>query len=138
VKVTKLLLIAAILLAGACGVGENKETAARATGQFRINYEQRKYAAIYAAASPEFQKVTSEAEFGQFLAKIREKLGSTIDVNEGPYNVMFTPSGTVITMNYTTEFQRGEAVETFVWRIAGGSGPQLVAYNINSKQLILN
>lgn len=117
---------------------ENKETAARATGQFRVAVAERRYSDIYAGADPEFQKTTSAAELSQFLGKIHEKLGSVTDVNEGSYHVNFTPSGTIVTLVYATKFERGEGTETFVWRLSSPDPPRLLGYNVVSKQLILN
>jgi len=121
----------------ACGMSENKESAALATGEFRVKFEQEKYDQIWASTSPEFRKSTSQAEFTKLLQKIHEKLGSTVDVNSGSYNVNYGPAGTIVTLGYQTKFQKGDAAETFVWRIGDGQA-QLVGYNINSKELILN
>jgi uncharacterized cupin superfamily protein len=120
-----------------CGMSETKESALRATGDFRVKYEQGKYDAIWATTSPEFRKAMTQAEFTKFLQKIHEKLGSTVDVNLGPFNVNYGTAGTIVTLGYQTKFQKGDAAETFIWRIDEGQA-QLVGYNVNSKALILN
>src|SRR3954454_15285616 len=83
-----------------CGMSENKESASRATGDFRVKFEQGKYDQIWASTSPEFRKASTEAEFTKLLQKVHEKLGSTVDVNPGPFNVNYGTAGTIVTLGY--------------------------------------
>ena len=49
----------------------------------------------------------------------------------------FNTTGTSITLSFKTQYERGDAVETFVYRATGGK-PLLAGYTIYSNALIIN
>ncbi|CUS43395.1 MAG: hypothetical protein V4610_03915 [Pseudomonadota bacterium] len=53
------------------------------------------------------------------------------------WNDQVNTGGHFISLNYATSYMRGEAIETFVYKIADGQA-KLAGYNVNSDALIIN
>jgi hypothetical protein len=71
------------------------------------------------------------------LAAIERKLGAVKDAQDNGWKIDFRTSGTVVTFSLKTQFEKGNGIETFVYRFSGKE-PLLVGYHVNSNELIIN
>jgi len=71
----------------------------------------------------------------KFFGAIHRKLGDAGEWSLQGWNVNVTTSGTIVRLECKTKFARGEATESFVWRVRGESA-SLMGYHINSVALI--
>jgi hypothetical protein len=127
--------LAAIL--GGCSAGADKIAAEASVAQFHRMLDTGRYHDIYAVAGPEFRRAASEPESTRFLQTVHERLGRIRGSVEQGWRVNFTTAGNIVNLGYETEFSSGRGNETFVFRVSGGTA-QLLSYNINSRDLIVN
>jgi hypothetical protein len=69
--------VASLVLLSACGAVKGKQTAENAVITFHQNLNDGQFAVIYAATHPDFQKNTSQKDFGELLGAIHKKLGAS-------------------------------------------------------------
>ena len=135
------ILLLILLVGGLWTCGRSSSVAMQrakdATGHFHQQFNQGDYAGIYAQAGEQFQNSGPEDEMAKLFGKIHEKLGNFVNT-DGPksYFVTASTNGIFITLTYASKFEEGEGEELFIWRV-GTKEPQLVKYNINSKELVL-
>jgi len=96
-----------------------------------------RFADIFAEASDELKKATTEQELSRLLGAVNGKLGAVKTAEDNGWNVNFNTSGTFVKLSFKTEFEKGTGVETFTYRIVDGRA-RLTGYNINSNALITN
>ena len=122
-----------------CGSGMN--AAARlsddAVRRFHSQLDTGAYESIVRDSDTAFQKADSPEELLKFLAGVHSKLGTSRSFIRGGIFVNASTNGTFIKVDYTTEFQKGSAVEVFTWRKAT-DGLKLVGYHIESKTFFTN
>lgn len=139
-KATKKLspvLIGALLCATlSCSMSKDKGTAQQGVEKFHRQFNQEQYRDIFTEASEDLQKATSEDELTNFLSAVHRKLGNVKSSDQTGWHVNYTPSGTIVTLGYGSEFDEGKATEQFVWRVSGDHAT-LLSYNINSPVLIM-
>jgi hypothetical protein len=109
----------------------------QAVYRFHEQFNNAEYKQIGQEAEENFHSTEKEQELVDFLTAVHRKLGNAGAESMTNINVNATTNGTFITATYETHFDRGSAVETFTWRRNGG-GVKLYAYNIQSKELVLN
>jgi hypothetical protein len=131
------VLIAALLLSTlCCSMTKDKEAAARAVEKFHGQLNQEQYHDIYAQASEEFRKATSEEELTTFLSAVHRKLGALKSADQTGWHVNYTTFGTIVTLGYDSTFDEGKAAEQFIWRVSGDQAI-LIRYDINSPAFIM-
>jgi hypothetical protein len=128
---------AAVLVLGliVCGCGKSREAATAATEKFRARSAGGQYREIYREAAPELRASSTEPEFVKMMDGVAKKLGAFRSASQRSWNVHFGTGGRTVTLGFTSEFDKGSAVETFVWR-AQGDAMVLQGYNINSPALV--
>ena len=129
------ILAASLLLAG-CSAGADMKTAGAAVNQFHQQLDAGQFDAVYANSDPAMKAATTAPDLTNLLAAVHRKLGNTKSASQMGINVNFGTAGEVIRTSYKTEFDNGEAIETFTFRIDQAQA-KLVGYNINSNALIL-
>lgn len=131
----KVMVVASVVLAG-CGRA-TREKAEAATAAFHGQLQRGAAAEIYGNATPEFRANISEPDFERLVAKLNEKLGTWRSSEPQGWNVNFGTNGKIVTLSYSSAFDRAKATEQFVWRMEGDRAV-LLRYNFNSNALLLN
>jgi Protein of unknown function (DUF4019) len=135
--IAQALVIAATFALSSCGYGNDKAAAESSVATFHSRLNSGETHAIYAGADDVFRKATSEPDFSAFIDAVRRKLGDVEHSQLTNYRVgYFTGQGTVVTLDYQTEFTGGAGTEEFIWHIQDKQ-PLLVGYHINSNALVL-
>lgn len=136
-RVICLLSIFVALLCG-CGNMINSVNAANPRIElFHNQFNEQKWHLIFSSADPSFFKSTPQEDCIRFLTVVHRKLGNVIRSQNSDWNVNTNTSGTTITMTQDTQFEKGKAIETFVFTIRDQKA-YLLDYNINSRELIMN
>jgi opacity protein-like surface antigen len=131
------LLLIAVVPAAGCSSRQNINAAKSEVSHFREQLADHKFAELYAETSNALKKSTTEEQFVQLLAAIDRKLGAVKNAEENGWKIDYNTSGTTVTLDFKTSFERGDATESFVYRIEGGK-PLLVGYHINSNAMLVN
>ncbi|GAA0320648.1 hypothetical protein GCM10009087_33710 [Sphingomonas oligophenolica] len=131
--------VVATMLCGlaACSAGEDVPIANKAVARFHMMLDAGQNAQIYGDSAPEMKTAASEAKLTTLLAAVHRKLGTVTKAEQTGWNDQINTGGHFVTLNYTTTYARGEAAETFVYKITDGKA-QLAGYNVNSDALIVN
>ena len=122
---------------GACSAGDDVPIASKAVAQFHTMLDAGQNAQIYGNAAPEMKSAATEAKLTALLAAVHRKLGTVSKAEQRGWNDQVNTGGHFVTLNYATTYARGEAAETFVYKITDGKA-QLASYNVNSDALIIN
>ncbi|TME74753.1 MAG: DUF4019 domain-containing protein [Chloroflexi bacterium] len=134
------VLLAATVVAAACGGFAAKGTAETAIARFHEQLDAEKYDEIWMEADDAFKKVTAQADFSALLGAVHRKLGRVVSTTQtGVFSqdrAGTDISGSFISFTYETTFADGSGTEKFNWRV-DGKQVRLVGYNINSNALIL-
>jgi hypothetical protein len=123
-------------LAG-CSPGTDVPVAEKAVARFHTMLDAGQEAQIYQESASEMKNAGAEAKLTALLSAVHRKLGTVKKAEQRAWNDQVTPDGHFVTLNYATSYARGDAAETFVYKIAGEKA-ELVGYNINSNALIIN
>lgn len=121
----------------ACSMSADAERAEQAVTGFHQMLDAAEFETIYDASADDLKKATTREKFIAFLAAVHRKLGGTRSAKQQGWNVNYHTSGTFVTLTYATSYERGEAVEQFVYRVRAEHA-LLAGYHINSEALILN
>lgn len=132
VRVSGCLVLAG--LAAACGAPVDIGAASGAGKKFHEEYNQQKYAEMYAEADPKFRAAVKPEDWTKLLTRVHDKLGNETDGTRIGFNVNYNVGGSTVTMTYSTKFQLGEGTEEFVW-LKSGDGVRLLRYNVRSQAL---
>ena len=117
----------------ACSKGVPVENAEAAVSRFHTEFNQKRYAQIYADSSEEMKGATTEEALTGLLVQVQNKLGRYESSNRTGWRVNYgTAASTQLVLE--TKFAKGSATETFL--ITGTDGaPQIAGYHINSDAL---
>jgi Protein of unknown function (DUF4019) len=113
----------------------NTGIADRLVKNFHRQLDLAQYHEIYIQAGEEFRRAKGELEWTAILKALHEKLGNVLRDDLSGSRVVYSNTGTMISLSYNTVFSGGKAVENFTWRMAGDEG-KLVGYYITSSDLI--
>ncbi|WEK00426.1 MAG: DUF4019 domain-containing protein [Candidatus Sphingomonas phytovorans] len=134
----KRITVAALLLGLAgCSAGEDIPVAEKAVGRFHAMLDNGQNAQIYQASAAEMKAAATEPKLTALLEAVHRKLGTVKKAERKGWNDQVNTGGHFITLNYATSYMRGEAIETFVYKIADGQA-RLAGYNINSAAMMIN
>lgn len=103
---------------------------------FHQKLNQGQFHELYVAASPEFQRASSEKDITDLFNAIHTKLGDVVSANRTGIFLNATTSGNFARVSYDTTFAHGKGVETFNWLLVNDQ-LKLMGYNIESRDLIL-
>jgi hypothetical protein len=123
-----------LILAGfvaACSAPVDINAASGAGKKFHDEYNQQKYAEIYAEADAKLRAAVKPEDWTKLLTRVHDKLGNETDATRIGFNVNYNVGGSTVTMTYSTKFQLGEGTEEFVW-LKSGDGVRLLHYDIRS------
>ena len=123
-------------LAG-CSPGTDVPVAEKAVARFHTMLDAGQNAQIYQESASEMKSAAAESKLTDLLAAVHRKLGTVQKAEQKGWNDQVNTGGHFVTLNYATTYARGDAAETFVYKIAGEKA-ELVGYNINSNALIIN
>jgi hypothetical protein len=126
-------------LAWQCGSAlyQGPELSNAAVKQFHLELNGANYEEICDRADQGFTNTNQRDDLVKFLTAVHAKLGNAVADNLTNVRVNTNTGGTFLVTQYSTEFERGSAVETFTW-IKSNGAVKLYGYNINSKELVLN
>jgi len=136
-RIRLLFAILAIAFTAGCSASADIDTAKTAIAHFHELMEQQRYGQIYEESADQNKKATTEQQFTKLLAAIHDKLGDAKNAQSTGWNVNYRPTGTVITLTYKTEFEKGSGTETFTYAMSSGTA-LLLGYRINSTDLLTN
>ena len=136
-------IVATIVVLGCflwqCGsalmTGRELSNAAAQRFHGELNSEQ--YEQIYDEADAGFRSSGKKEELVKFLQAVHRKLGNAGTQTLSNIMVQSTPGGTFLIATYTTKFDRGAAVEKFVW-IKESGRLVLRGYNVQSNTFIVD
>jgi Protein of unknown function (DUF4019) len=129
------ILILVFVGAACAAFTKGKAAGEKAVENFHAQLNAEKFDEIYEQSSKEFKDSGSKEEIIKFLQAVRRKLGTVNKTSSQGWHVNTTPTGTVITMSYETEYSNDTATESFTFYM-NGEEAQLVNYKIDSKKLI--
>jgi hypothetical protein len=92
---------------------------------------------MYLESSQELKQSTPEKDFVDFLSAVHRKLGPTKDAVKQGWKVNMRPSGSTVELTYKTTFEKGDAIESFVFLLQDDKA-SLVSYSVNSLALVTN
>src|SRR4051794_19438814 len=118
-----------------CSAKESADRSERAVEEFHSLFNAGKFDSIRSNATEDFRQAGPKSEYDEFMAAVRRKMGRARKSTRESWNVMVTTKGTRVALAYKTEFEHGNAQEHFTF-IDEGSGPELLAYRINSNALV--
>jgi hypothetical protein len=133
----KICALASMLLLTGCTAGADFQSSKNAAEHFHQLLNAQQFSAIYDEGTPDFQRATSKDRLSQFLAAVHRKLGDVTQSSAQGTNINFGSAGEIVTLNYASRFERGEASENFAFRLENGT-PKLLGYHINSDALVIN
>ena len=136
-RIRFLFAILAIAFTAGCSASADVATANTAIARFRELMEQQQYRQIYEESADQNKKATTEQEWTKLLSLFHDKLGNVKNAQSTGWNVNYGTTGTVITITYKTEFEKGSGTETFTYTISSGTA-LLLGYRINSNDLLTN
>jgi hypothetical protein len=117
-------------------MGEDTTLAKYQVHIFHAQLGSGQYNNIYSSASSDLKSAISMNDFIELLSAVSRKLGTSKSSTNVNWNVNYHTSSTFVTLTQNTEFEHGDAEETFVYRIEDDKA-LLAGYNINSNALII-
>ena len=135
-RVKGLVLGGAVVLA-ACSMGRDVPAATAAIDRFHAALNAGRFAPTWEGAAPELKSASAEPAFLRLLDAVHRKLGAFKSGKASGFNENVSPEGTFVTIGYASAYERGQAIEQFVYRMNDGK-PTLAGYHVTSDALILN
>jgi len=133
---TVMTMLGALALAG-CSIGADVPMAEKAIAAFHAQLDAAQFGPIYVQSASEMRSATSQLHLTAFLGAVHRKLGLFKSGKSVGWNDNVNGGGHYITINYQAVYERGPAVENFVYRIDDGKAI-LAGYHVNADALILN
>jgi hypothetical protein len=127
---------ACMVLAG-CSVTKDIPAAESEISKFHQELNAASFDAIYTAAGAEFKASQDQSATNQFLSAVHRKLGAFRSGKSTGWKDNATTTGHFVTIDYSAKYDRGDAEESFVFRMDGEKAI-LTGYHINSTALIVN
>src|SRR4051794_30609621 len=115
----KKIVVAALgLCLAGCSVGADVPAAEKAVDRFHALLDKGQTQQIYRESADEMKGATSEAKLTALLEAVHRKLGTVKKAVRKGWNDQVNTGGHFITLSYATSYTRGDAVETFNYKIA--------------------
>jgi hypothetical protein len=130
-----LLLGLAALALGGCGAMASKDQALAAVDTFHAQLNAGNLDAIWNDADDAFRAAAPRDKFEKFVGAVHRKLGQVMKTTSAGWSVNSYNFKTRVVLKQTTQFERGNGVETFTFAV-NGAAVKLVGYNIESTDLV--
>jgi hypothetical protein len=128
--------IGVVLLAlSGCGFTKGVDLASKSVEVFHQQFNDAKYPEIYSGTGPKFKSASNEADFIKYIQGVRRKLGPFKSAKSNGWGVNATMVGTIVTLNFNSQFEKGTAAEKFTYIVSNGTAT-LEAYNIQSNVFV--
>ena len=127
--VAAVVVLAIPVVASSCS--RAREAAEAASQEFRARMTSGAYREIVQFAAPEFRNATTEQDFAKAMEGVKQRLGPWQSSEAPTWKVFAGVSGQTVTLVYSSHFERGMAIEEFVWRVQQGR-PALAGYHVKS------
>jgi hypothetical protein len=139
-EVTRIPFVAALagtLLLVACGdTVHGVEYAEPAVAEVRAMMKQHEFEKIYDTSSELFRNATPREKGVALFAAIERKLGALRSAKQITWGVNTNNGVTIATLVYASEYEQGQATETFNIEIDHGKG-KLAGFNIQSLDMMI-
>lgn len=129
-----LFVMAACLVMLSCGLAENVVLADEAVAEFHERYNAVALDDMYDAAAAGIRQQQTRAEFAKAIGAIRDQLGLARGSQRTAFQTTAGSGGAFVQIEYQTEFEKGRAIEEFVWEVAQGKA-LLKGYTVTTQTL---
>lgn len=129
--------LAVTALVAACSPIQDTKAADAQIAVFHQKLNAGDCAGIYAAGSPKMKAAVSQADMTHICSIVHTRLGNFQSGQDIGWFDNVNTSGHFLTINYAAKYDRGEATESFVFKINGGQA-LLTRYGASSKALMPN
>ena len=136
--ITKVLIgVAGVLGIASLVVGgiRGSKLAAESSERFHSQFNEAKFADIYATAAPGFKSSVTAPDFSKMMQAVQRKLGKYQSSQRQGSRSYSGSNGSFVTQEYAAQFELGLAMESLTFEIQGDEAI-LLNYNINSPRLI--
>jgi hypothetical protein len=116
----------------ACGAKDDVESSRAVVEKFHVQLNDSRFSEIYREASPIFREKSTEEELNKLLGSIRIQLGKVTNTQSEGLKIDYGTDGSEATLTYRTAFEKGTAIETFVFDVSA-EPPRLAGYHIASQ-----
>lgn len=122
--------LAALLLAACNPMAQLNEAEAQVES-FHDTYNEGDARALYGLTGEPFREVTSAQDMVDLVALVDERMGKVVSSEREGININSDNGTTTTTVTMKTEFEKGEATETFIF-MGSGEDMGLVGWNVDS------
>jgi len=136
-KARTLFSISLLVLLGACGdTFDGRAVAEPEVKEFHELLKAKDFEAMYRRSSTDFQAAAPKEKVLALYAAIDRKLGALQTTKQINWSVNTRNLVTTVVLVYASQFQDGEATETFTFRVKSGEA-ELIGYNIASFDMLI-
>ncbi len=121
----------------ACSMAKDVPAATVEIDRFHASLNAGRFEPVWQAAAPDLKTASPEPAFVRLLYAVHRKLGAFKSGKATGFNENVSGAGTFVSIGYASSYQRGSAIEQFIYRIGEGR-PTLAGYHVSSDALILN
>jgi len=107
----------------------------QAVQRFHVQLNRGEFDEICREGDEAFSQGEKHDELLHFLEQIHRKLGNAGAGSRTNLRVNAEPGGTFVTAHFATQFEQGQADETFTWRRSGNT-LRLYRYNVQSNAFL--
>ena len=125
-----------VLAITGCNPVKSTAEADKAAAEFHALFDAEDFEQIFDTAHADFKASQPKKDTINFLRSVREKLGSVKSTNRTGWQANSMNMKTNVVLTFETEFENGQGVETFTYRVADGSAV-LLGWHVNSNALIV-
>lgn len=125
-----------LLLLGCSNTINGKAIAEPAVARFHERLKARDFEGMYESTSDEFKAATAKSQILALFEAIDRKLGALQQAKQVNWSVSTHNLVTTVVLVYSTQFEDGEATETFTFRIEDNV-PELLGYNVASLDMLI-
>lgn len=129
--------VACALLLSACSFGTAIPKADKGVDRFHAMLNAGQSVAIYQGSARDMKDATPQDKMVRLLNAVHKRLGQFKSGKAVGWFDNLNGAGHFVTINYQAHYDRGDAQEQFVFRMAGDK-PVLAGYHINSDALLFD
>ena len=129
------LVLAGVLLVGACSFGRDTKAAEQGVTAFHQAMNSGQYATIYDSSAMDMKSSVSRDDFIKFLGGLHDKLGSFRSGKTTSWNDNANTGGHYVTLGRGAQFDKGSGTEDFIFRMEGAKAV-LAGYHVSSSALV--
>jgi hypothetical protein len=129
VRIANALALALALGLAGCGVGKNKKMAEAEVDRFHQHWNAGEFQAVFDEAHVQFRAAQPVEKMIITMQSVKKNYGDLKSSKKRGWGFTTNQGVADIRLSYDSAFERGAAVETFLFRMAGKK-PLLVSYDI--------